>query len=67
MLEVDAADDLAFQYADDVNQWHARWPLAENPTQWTPTMIRLTSSRGTIWLATVDAFPVVGATDAQLR
>ena len=76
MLEVDDAD-LGFQYADDANRWHARWPIedsvrrrlynADEPIQWTPTMIRLASSDGTVWLAAVDANPVVPVTDALLR
>lgn len=76
MLEVDYAD-LAFHYADDANRWHARWPVedrpgrapdgSDEPVQWTPTMIRLSSSDGTIWLAAVDADPVVPVTDALLR
>ena len=66
VLETDAGN-LAFQYADSANRWHDRWPIAEAPTNWTPKLIRLTSDRGTIWLAAVEASPEPTISDILLR
>lgn len=63
-----AAPDLAFEYADATGRWHSRWPLEDQPTHWTPTVIRLVSSgEGTVWLARVEASPEPAIVDVLLR
>lgn len=60
-------DDLSFQYADTAHQWHDRWPLDSEPTQWVPRMIRLATAEGAVWLATIDVAPSPTVTDAMLQ
>ena len=66
VLEADGAD-LSFQYADAANQWHDRWPLASDPTQWVPGMIRLVTPEATVWLASVDVAAAPTVTDGMLE
>lgn len=66
VLEVQAAD-LAFQYADAAGRWHDRWPREDQPTHWTPTMIRLVADASTVWLARVEASPEPFIVDVLLR
>ena len=61
------AGDLAFQYADAASQWHDRWPLASEPTQWVPRMVRLATSEDAVWLATIDVASAPTVTDTMLE
>ena len=66
ILESEAVD-LAFQYADARGRWYDRWPREDQPTHWTPTMIRLVADAGTVWLARVEASPEPIIVDVLLR
>ena len=66
VLEAEGAD-LSFQYADAANQWHDAWPLASEPNQWAPGMIRLATPEHAVWLATVDVASAPTVTDAMLQ
>ena len=62
-----AERELFFQYADAAGQWHDRWPAAAAPREWTPTLIRLASPSGDLWLARVEASPTPVLTEALLQ
>ena len=64
---LEAGMDLSFQYADAANQWHNHWPLESEPLQWVPGMIRLVTSQGAVWLATIDVAPAPTVSDAMLQ
>ena len=65
MLRVED-EELAFQYADHELAWHDRWPLGESAL-WTPRMIRLLANDRTVWIASLEAWPIPRVTDDQLR
>lgn len=58
---------LFFRYADAAGQWHEQWPAPAAPGQWTPTLIRLASRRGDLWIARVEASPQPVLTEEALR
>jgi len=64
---LEAQGDLSFQYADAASQWHDRWPLASESTQWVPRMIRLVTPEGAVWLATIDVASAPTITDAMFE
>ena len=66
VLEVPAGA-LAFEYSDANGVWHDRWPREDQPTHWTPTMIRLVADASTVWLARVEASPEPAIVDELLR
>ena len=51
-------EGLVFEYADSTRKWHARWPLAVEPQERIPRMVRLVAADGrTLWLARLPLHP----------